>query len=86
MKQAVYYTQGTCSQQINLTLNDDDTIEHVEFVGGCPGNTFAVSRLVKGMKVDDVIARLEGIRCGYKATSCPDQLARALRQMLATQQ
>ena len=55
----------------------------MEFVGGCPGNPFAVSRLVKGMKVDDVIARLEGIRCGYKATSCPDQLARALRLAMA---
>jgi uncharacterized protein (TIGR03905 family) len=86
MKQAVYYTQGTCSQQINITLNDDNTIEHVEFVGGCHGNTTGISLLVKGMKAQDVISKLEGVRCGYKATSCPDQLARALRQMLATQQ
>ena len=82
MKKYSYATSGTCSTAINVTL-DGDTVKDVEFVGGCPGNTFAVSRLVKGMKVDDVIARLEGIRCGYKATSCPDQLARALRLAMA---
>ena len=59
---------------------DGDTIRSVEFVGGCSGNTQGVARLVEGMKVDDAIARIEGIKCGPRPTSCPDQLAQALRQ------
>ena len=71
--------QGVCSQLINVEL-DGDTIKSVEFVGGCSGNTQGVARLVEGMNVDEAISRLDGIRCGFKATSCPDQLAKALKE------
>ena len=74
-----YRTKGVCSRMIKLEL-DGDTIRSVEFVGGCCGNTQGVARLVEGMKVDDAIARIEGIKCGPRPTSCPDQLAQALRQ------
>ena len=74
-----YRTKGACSRMIKLEL-DGDTIRSVEFVGGCSGNTQGVARLVEGMKVDDAIARIEGIKCGPRPTSCPDQLAQALRQ------
>ena len=77
----VYPTCGVCSQAIVIELDDDTTVVHVEFIGGCNGNTQGVARLARGMKADEVIARLEGIRCNGKPTSCPDQLARALRQM-----
>ena len=73
-----YRPMGVCSRQINVEL-DGDTIKSVEFVGGCAGNTMGISHLVKGMNVDDAIERMEGIRCGNKPTSCPDQLAKALR-------
>ena len=78
----VYKTQGTCSQAIQLEL-DGDVIKSVEFVGGCSGNTQGVASLVRGMKAEEAIARLEGIRCGFKPTSCPDQLAKALKLALA---
>ncbi len=78
----VYKTHGTCSQMIQLEL-DGDVIKSVEFVGGCSGNTQGVASLVKGMKAQEAIDRLEGIRCGYKPTSCPDQLAKALKLALA---
>ena len=74
-----YRTKGVCSRMIKLEL-DGDTIRSVEFVGGCSGNTQGVARLVEGMKVDDAIARIEGIKCGPRPTACPDQLAQALRQ------
>ena len=74
----VYRPQGVCSQLINVEL-DGDVIKSVEFVGGCGGNTMGISQLVKGMKVDDAIQRMEGITCGFKPTSCPDQLAKALK-------
>lgn len=77
-----YKTKGVCSQKIIFEL-DGDTVKHVEFVGGCSGNTQGVARLVEGMKVDEAIRRLEGIRCGVRPTSCPDQLARALKQAIA---
>ena len=77
-----YKTHGTCSQQILIDVNDDDVIENVQFIGGCTGNTQGVSKLVKGMKLDEVIARLKGIQC-RAGTSCPDQLAQALEQMKA---
>ena len=72
-----YKTHGTCSQEIRLDIDDADVIRKVEFVGGCRGNTQGISRLVVGMKVDDVIERCKGILC-QPTTSCPDQLARAL--------
>lgn len=72
---------GTCSRQIDIEL-DNDIIRSVRFTGGCDGNTQGVAALVRGMKVEEAIARLEGIDCRGRGTSCPDQLARALRQAL----
>ena len=74
-----YNTRGTCSRQILFDIQDGK-VHNVQFVSGCAGNTKGVAALVEGMDVDEVIARLKGIRCGMKATSCPDQLARALEQ------
>ena len=74
-----YRPQGVCSQLIQFEL-DGDIVKNVSFLGGCNGNLQGISKLVNGMKVDDVIARLEGIKCGFKKTSCPDQLAQALKQ------
>lgn len=71
--------RGICAQEITVVLNDDDTVSDVSFYGGCDGNHRGLNALCKGMKADEVIARLEGIRCGYKNTSCPDQLAQALK-------
>ncbi len=76
-----YKTRGTCARVINIELNGD-TVENVEFVGGCSGNTQGIASLVKGMKAADVIEKCAGIRCGFKGTSCPDQLARALNEAL----
>lgn len=76
-----YTTHGTCSQQILIDA-EGDTIQSVQFIGGCTGNTQGVARLVQGMKIDEVIARCKGIQC-RGGTSCPDQLARALELMLA---
>lgn len=73
-----YKTSGTCSQQIFFDI-EDGKVKNVRFLGGCNGNLKGISALVEGMDVQDVIARCEGIRCGFKATSCPDQLAKALR-------
>ena len=78
MKQFTYNTSGVCARQIEITV-DGDTIVQARYIGGCSGNTQGVAALVAGMKIDDAITRLEGIRCGFKATSCPDQLARALK-------
>ena len=77
----VYKTKGTCSTEIQLEL-DGDTIKSVSFTGGCNGNLKGISSLVIGMKAQDAIERLKGIRCGFKPTSCPDQLALALEEML----
>ncbi|MCH5177732.1 MAG: TIGR03905 family TSCPD domain-containing protein [Prevotellaceae bacterium] len=75
-----YPTQGTCAKAILIDVDDTTkTINNVTFIGGCNGNTSGISMLVKGMKVDDVIQRLNGIQCGMKTTSCPDQLAKALK-------
>lgn len=73
-----YKPVGVCSQLIRVDV-EDNIIKDAEFVGGCSGNTQGVARLVKGMRVDEVISRLEGIKCGFKSTSCPDQLAQALK-------
>ena len=75
-----YKTQGTCSTDIAIEAKDG-IIESVEFTRGCNGNLSGISMLVQGMKVDDAIAKLKGVKCGMKPTSCPDQLARALEQM-----
>jgi len=76
----VFKTQGTCSQAINVEA-ENGIITFVKFIGGCAGNTAGIEKLVTGMKVDDVIAKLEGTPCGMRQTSCPDQLARALKQL-----
>lgn len=73
-----YKTQGVCSQAINFEIQDG-IITSVKFIGGCSGNTQGVAALVTGMKVEDAISKLEGIRCGMRPTSCPDQLAKALK-------
>ena len=80
IKSNIYYPIGTCSQTI-LTEIDGDTITRVQFVGGCSGNTAGIAALVQGMKVEDAISRLEGIDCAGRGTSCPDQLAKALRKI-----
>ena len=77
----VYQTQGTCSKFIEFDV-EDGIVNDVVFYGGCNGNLQGIARLVKGMKVDDVISRLEGINCGGKGTSCHDQLAKALREQI----
>ena len=74
-----YKTKGTCSQQILFDV-DDGKLHNIEFIGGCNGNLQGISKLVDGMPIDEVIARLDGIHCGVKQTSCPDQLANALKQ------
>ena len=76
----VYKTQGTCSTNIELNV-EDGVVKEVAFWGGCNGNLQGISRLVKGMKVEEVIKKLEGVRCGGRPTSCPDQLCRALHEM-----
>ena len=73
-----YKTSGVCAQQIHLEL-DGDVIKEVEFIGWCNGNTKGIASLVRGMKAEDAIERMEGITCGFKPTSCPDQLAKALK-------
>ncbi|MBQ3537204.1 MAG: TIGR03905 family TSCPD domain-containing protein [Clostridia bacterium] len=77
-----YKTKGTCAAAIEIDLNEDNIIEDVRFIGGCKGNTQGISALVKGMKAEDVINRVAGIKCGFKPTSCPDQLSLALKAML----
>ncbi len=78
MKKIHYEPTGICATAIDVVLNDDDTVESVVFTGGCPGNHLGIASLVKGMKREDVVKRLSGILCGSKASSCPDQLAKAL--------
>lgn len=73
-----YKTQGVCSREIQFEIVDNK-LTNVQFVGGCSGNTQGVARLVEGMDVDEVIARVSGINCGFRPTSCPDQLAKALK-------
>ena len=75
-----YQTKGTCSTAIDNEVKDG-RIESVAFTGGCNGNLQGISALVKGMTVEEAISRLKGIRCGFKSTSCPDQLAKALESM-----
>lgn len=81
-----YRTRGTCSQIISFDVDEKDVVTNVSFLGGCDGNLKGIGSLVEGMKVDDIISRLEGIRCGRKPTSCPDQLATALKQYKAARQ
>ncbi|HJB19924.1 MAG TPA: TIGR03905 family TSCPD domain-containing protein [Candidatus Bariatricus faecipullorum] len=78
-----YTPHGVCSQHIHVEVDDNGTIHNVQFTGGCSGNTQGVARLVEGMNIQEAISRMEGIRCGFKTTSCPDQLAQALKQIQA---
>ncbi len=79
----IYKTKGTCSRQIKFDINGD-VITNVEFTGGCDGNLKAVPRLVDGMTVEQIEARIKGIQCGFKGTSCADQLAIAVREAYET--
>ena len=79
-----YKPRGTCSRQIDFTL-EGNVIHDVQFVGGCHGNLQGIARLVEGMTAEEAVARLKGIRCGTKSTSCPDQLSLALEAALARQ-
>ena len=76
-----FYPEGVCSMMIEIEL-DGDTIKDVVFTGGCSGNLNGISKLIKGMKAEEVVEKLEGTRCGFKDTSCPDQLSKALREAL----
>lgn len=76
-----YKTKGTCSQRILFEINDN-IVSNVQFIGGCNGNLQGISKLVEGMDVDQVIERIAGIHCGMKPTSCPDQLANALKEAI----
>lgn len=77
----IYRPKGVCSNAIDVQV-EDGVIKSVEFTGGCNGNLQGISRLVAGMKVEDAIDRLKGIKCGFKSTSCPDQLACALQEII----
>lgn len=80
----IHQNQGVCSSAIEFEVQDG-ILKNVHFVGGCNGNTTGISNLVEGMDIHDVIRRLDGVRCGMRPTSCPDQLARALKEYLAAQ-
>ena len=80
--QYTYKTKGTCSQMINFEV-EDNKVKNVQFFGGCNGNLKGIAARVEGMDIDEVIARVEGVKCGMKSTSCPDQLAQALKQAKA---
>ena len=82
MKTITYQTNGVCSRSIEIEA-EGNTIVNVKFNGGCAGNTQGVAGLAKGMDIDEAISRLEGIKCGFKPTSCPDQLAKALKELKA---
>lgn len=73
-----YKTKGTCSQMIYFDV-EDNKVKNTQFIGGCNGNLKGIAALVEGMPVEEAISRLEGIKCGMKSTSCPDQLAQALK-------
>ena len=76
-----YKTKGTCSREISFAVDNNGIVTNVSFFGGCMGNLQGISKLVEGMHIDEVIKRLEGIKCGFKPTSCPDQLANALKEI-----
>lgn len=78
MKSMIYKPEGVCTQEMDIHL-DGTKIKSVDFYGGCNGNTQGIGRLIEGMEIDEVIERLDGIKCGFRNTSCPDQLAKALK-------
>ena len=81
-----YKTKGVCSRQMNVRLDDEGVVESVEIIGGCHGNGQGVARLVEGMRAEEAIQKMAGIRCAYKPTSCPDQLSKALTVALREQE
>lgn len=81
LTKVTYQTHGTCSKYICISVDENGVVQDAQFIGGCDGNTKGVCSLIRGMKAQEVIARLKGITCGYKPTSCPDQLATALQEM-----
>lgn len=83
MQEFNYATRGVCSRSIHFELDDENKIHNVAFMGGCNGNLKGIGSLVEGMDAQDVISRIEGTTCGPKSTSCPDQLAQALKEALA---
>lgn len=81
-KKIVYKTRGTCSQFIEVAIKDD-IVTACQFYGGCDGNTKGLAQIVVGMKAEDIIQKLDGVKCGMKPTSCPDQLCRAIEECMA---
>ncbi len=78
----IYRPNGVCSREMRISY-ENDIITDVEIIGGCNGNLKGISSLVKGMRMSEVISRLEGIKCGFRATSCPDQLSKALKEIIS---
>ncbi len=78
-----YRTRGTCSRAISFDIDENNVVTNIRFDGGCNGNTQGVAKLADGKKAEDIISLLSGIRCGFKSTSCPDQLAAAIKEALA---
>lgn len=76
-----YKPKGVCSREFHIDV-EDGVIQSIQIIGGCHGNLQGIASLLKGMKVEEAVARMEGIRCGMKATSCPDQIAQALKQAM----
>ena len=81
LTKVTYQTHGTCSKYICISVDENGVVQDAQFIGGCDGDTKGVCSLIRGMKAQEVIARLKGITCGIKPTSCPDQLATALQEM-----
>lgn len=81
LTKVTYQTHGTCSKYICISVDENGVVQDAQFIGGCDGNTKGVCSLIRGMKAQEVIARLKSITCGNKPTSCPDQLATALQEM-----
>ena len=82
MREFSYSPKGVCSMQITFELDEQDVVHNVRFLGGCPGNTIGIATLAEGQKAQDLIAKLEGVDCRGRGTSCPDQLAKALKQAI----
>ncbi|MBR3325620.1 MAG: TIGR03905 family TSCPD domain-containing protein [Clostridia bacterium] len=78
-----YKPSGVCSTEMIFNIDEENIIQDLKVVGGCNGNLKGISKLIRGMKIDDVIERLSGVLCGYRNTSCPDQIARALKEYKA---
>lgn len=81
MKEITFQPKGVCSRMMTVTVDDNGVVQDLQVKGGCHGNLQGISALVRGMKVEDVISRLDGIRCGNRPTSCPDQLAQGLKTL-----